>query len=100
MMLKKKKVTILKDKLINVFMKNGKKFTGEKILLKSSKLLQQLSKKKEFEYSQVGNYQYNFSIQVKRTSNEKREKKVKKNNSFFHCKRFSSYTDCFKIYSS
>ena len=46
MMLKKKKVTILKDKLINVFMKNGKKFTGEKILLKSSKLLQQLSKKK------------------------------------------------------
>lgn len=45
-MLKKKKVTILKDKLINVFMKNGKKFTGEKILLKSSKLLQQLSKKK------------------------------------------------------
>jgi len=46
MMLKKKKVTILKDKLINVFMKNGKKFTGEKILLKSSKLLQKLSKKK------------------------------------------------------
>ena len=46
MMLKKNKVTILKDKLINVFMKNGKKFTGEKILLKSSKLLQNLSKKK------------------------------------------------------
>lgn len=43
--LKKKKVVILKDKIINVLMKNGKKHNGEKILLKSSKLLQKSSKK-------------------------------------------------------
>ena len=44
--LKKKKAVILKNKIINVLMKNGKKHSGEKILLKSSKLLQKSSKKK------------------------------------------------------
>lgn len=43
--LKKKKAVILKDKIINILMKNGKKHSGEKILLKSSKLLQKSSKK-------------------------------------------------------
>ena len=43
--LKKKKVIVLKNKIINVLMKNGKKHTGEKILLKSSKLLQKSSSK-------------------------------------------------------
>jgi len=43
--LKRKKVIVLKNKIINVFMKNGKKHTGEKILLKSSKLLQKSSRK-------------------------------------------------------
>ena len=43
--LKKKKAVILKNKIINVLMKNGKKHSGEKILLKSSKLLQKSSKK-------------------------------------------------------
>jgi len=43
--LKKKKTIILKDKIVNVLMKNGSKHTSEKILLKSSKLLQKSSKK-------------------------------------------------------
>jgi ribosomal protein S7 len=43
--LKKKSPVILKKKITNVLMKNGKKHTGEKILLKSSKLLQKSSKK-------------------------------------------------------
>lgn len=43
--LKKKKAVILKDKIVNILMKNGKKHSGEKILLKSSKLLQKSSKK-------------------------------------------------------
>jgi len=43
--LEKKKTIILKNKIINVLMKNGSKHTGEKILLKSSKLLQKSSKK-------------------------------------------------------
>lgn len=43
--LKKKKTIVLRNKIINVLMKNGKKYTGEKILLKSSKLLQKSSKK-------------------------------------------------------
>jgi len=45
MKLRKKKVIVFKNKIVNVFMKNGKKHTGEKILLKSSKLLQKSSKK-------------------------------------------------------
>jgi ribosomal protein S7 len=43
--LKKKKTIVLRNKIINVLMRNGKKHTGEKILLKSSKLLQKSSKK-------------------------------------------------------
>ena len=42
---RKKKVTVLKNRIVNIFMKNGKKRTGEKILLKSSKLLQKSSRK-------------------------------------------------------
>ena len=42
---RKKKSIILKNKIVNVFMRNGKKHTSEKILLKSSKLLQKSSKK-------------------------------------------------------
>lgn len=45
MKLRKKKIIIFKNKIINVLMKNGKKHTGEKILLKSSKLIQKFSKK-------------------------------------------------------
>merc|ERR1712154_448982 len=45
MILKKKKTLALKNKIINVFMKNGNKNISEKILLKSSKLLQKSSKK-------------------------------------------------------
>lgn len=44
--LKKKNEITLKKKITNIIMKNGEKHTGEKILLKSSKLLQKLSKKK------------------------------------------------------
>ena len=43
--LKKKQTIVLRNKIINVLMRNGKKHTGEKILLKSSKLLQKSSKK-------------------------------------------------------
>ena len=45
MKLRKKKTMVFKNKIVNVFMKNGKKYTCEKILLKSSKLLQKSSKK-------------------------------------------------------
>jgi ribosomal protein S7 len=45
MKLRKKKAIVFKNKIVNVFMKNGKKHTSEKILLKSSKLLQKSSKK-------------------------------------------------------
>ena len=45
MRLRKNKTTVFKNKIVNVFMKNGKKHTCEKILLKSSKLLQKSSKK-------------------------------------------------------
>nr|YP_010145979.1 ribosomal protein S7 [Pseudo-nitzschia pungens]QQO80602.1 ribosomal protein S7 [Pseudo-nitzschia pungens] len=40
-----RKAIVLKNRIVNIFMKNGKKRTGEKILLKSSKLLQKSSKK-------------------------------------------------------
>jgi len=43
--LKKDRTIVLKNKMVNVFMKNGNKFTSEKMLLKSSKLLQKSSKK-------------------------------------------------------
>jgi len=46
MRVRKKKVIILKNQIVNIFMKNGKKQTGEKILLKSSKMLQKSSRKK------------------------------------------------------
>jgi ribosomal protein S7 len=42
---KNNKSILLKDKIINVYMKKGKKHTGEKILLKFSKLLQKSTKK-------------------------------------------------------
>jgi ribosomal protein S7 len=42
---RKKKTIVLKNRIVNIFMKNGKKRTGEKILLKSSKLLQKSSRK-------------------------------------------------------
>lgn len=42
---RRKKTTILKNRIINIFMKNGKKRTSEKILLRSSKLLQKSSSK-------------------------------------------------------
>jgi ribosomal protein S7 len=42
---KNNKLILLKDKIINVYMKKGKKHTGEKILLKFSKLLQKSTKK-------------------------------------------------------
>jgi ribosomal protein S7 len=38
--LKKNNVIVLKNQIVNSFMKNGKKHTGEKILLKLSKSLQ------------------------------------------------------------
>lgn len=37
---KKNKSIVLKNKIVNVLMKNGKKRTGEKILVKAAKLLQ------------------------------------------------------------
>ena len=40
-----KKVLFLKDKTVNEFMKNGKKLTGEKILLKFVKLFQKQNRK-------------------------------------------------------
>lgn len=43
--LKNNKSIVLKNKIVNVFMKKGKKHTGEKILLKFSKLLQKSTKK-------------------------------------------------------
>ena len=45
MKLRKKKTMVFKNKIVNVFMKNGKKHTSEKILLKSSKFLQKSSRK-------------------------------------------------------
>jgi len=45
MKLRRKNITNFKNKMVNVFMKNGKKHTGEKILLKSSKLIQKSSRK-------------------------------------------------------
>ena len=42
---RRKNAIIFKNKIVNVFMKNGKKHTSEKILLKSSKLIQKLSRK-------------------------------------------------------
>ena len=45
MKLKRNKTIALKNKIVNVFMRNGKKHTGEKNLLKSSKLLQKSSRK-------------------------------------------------------
>jgi ribosomal protein S7 len=45
MKLRKKKAIVFKNKIVNIFMKNGKKHTSEKILIKSSKLLQKSSKK-------------------------------------------------------
>jgi ribosomal protein S7 len=43
--LKNNKVITLKSRIVNVCMKKGKKRTGEKILLKFSKLLQKCTKK-------------------------------------------------------
>jgi len=43
--LKKNKTIDLKNKIVNVFMKNGNKHISEKMLLKCSKLLQKSSKK-------------------------------------------------------
>ena len=45
MKLRRKNITNFKNKMVNVFMKNGKKHTSEKILLKSSKLIQKSSRK-------------------------------------------------------
>ena len=45
MKLRKKNTIIFKNKIVNAFMKNGKKHTSEKILLKSSKLTQKSSRK-------------------------------------------------------
>lgn len=42
---KNNKSMVLKNKIANVFMEDGKKRTSEKILLKSAKLLQQSTKK-------------------------------------------------------
>ena len=42
---KKNNVTVLKSQIVNSFMKNGKKHTGEKILLKFSKSLQRSTNK-------------------------------------------------------
>lgn len=42
---RRKNAIIFKNKIVNVFMKDGKKHTSEKILLKSSKLIQKLSRK-------------------------------------------------------
>ena len=42
---RRKTTIIFKNKIVNVFMKNGKKRTGEKVLLKSSKLIQKSSRK-------------------------------------------------------
>ena len=42
---RRRNAIIFKNKIVNVFMKNGKKHTSEKILLKSSKLIQKLSRK-------------------------------------------------------
>nr|QYB22889.1 ribosomal protein S7 [Nitzschia ovalis] len=45
MKLKSNETIVLKNKIINILMKNGKKRTGEKILLKSAKLLQKSTSK-------------------------------------------------------
>ena len=42
---KKNNITVLKNQIVNSFMKNGKKHTGEKILLKLSKSLQKSTHK-------------------------------------------------------
>lgn len=42
---KKNSVTVLKNQIVNIFMKDGKKHTGEKILLKLSKSLQKSTQK-------------------------------------------------------
>ena len=42
---KSNETIVLKNKIINILMKNGKKRTGEKILLKSAKLLQKSTSK-------------------------------------------------------
>ena len=43
---KKNNLVVLKNQIVNIFMKNGKKRTGEKILLKFSKSLQKSTTKK------------------------------------------------------
>jgi|JI102314DRNA_FD_contig_51_223291_length_643_multi_2_in_0_out_0_1 ribosomal protein S7 len=45
MKLKNNKSIVLKNKIVNIFMENGKKRTGEKIWLKSAKLLQKSTTK-------------------------------------------------------
>ena len=54
MKLRRKKIRIFKNKIVNVLMKNGKKHTSEKILLKSSKFLQKSSKKNFQSLVQLG----------------------------------------------
>lgn len=45
MKLKSNETIVLKNRIINILMKSGKKHTGEKILLKSAKLLQKSTSK-------------------------------------------------------
>jgi ribosomal protein S7 len=44
-MIKKNSLIVVKNQIVNNFMKNGKKYTGEKILLKLSKSLQKSTQK-------------------------------------------------------
>jgi len=75
---RKKKTVIFKNKIINVFMKNGKKHTGEKILLKSSKLLQKSSKKNFQNLVQLGIINTTSAFKLNEQIMKKGKRKSKK----------------------
>ena len=78
MKLRKKKTVTLKNKIVNVFMKNGKKHTGEKILLKSSKLLQKSSKKNFQSLVQLGVVNTTSAFKLNEQIMKKGKRKSKK----------------------
>jgi len=75
---RKKKTIIFKNKIVNVFMKNGKKHTGEKILLKSSKLLQKSSKKNFQNLVQLGIVNTTSAFKLNEQIMKKGKRKSKK----------------------
>ena len=75
---RKKKTIIFKNKIVNVFMKNGKKHTGEKILLKSSKLLHKSSKKNFQNLVQLGIVNTTSAFKLNEQIMKKGKRKSKK----------------------